>query len=113
MSLIVVYSPDQVLQRALLLAGVGEGRQAMQKRQTLLEDFKAIYGAHPMVLAQIWEDLQTTTNAQFRIKLGKYKRRSVNLKNSLRANYFLKRYPTETERKVHFGNTQKTMRKWC
>lgn len=78
--------------------------------EILLEDFKSYYGAHPIVLAQAWEELQTTTIPAARIDTTK--KRSVHLKNFIRANQFLKQYQTEKQRKVQFGNTEKTIRKW-
>ena len=41
------------------------------------------------------------------------KKRSVHLKNFLRANHFLKAYPLEAIRKLQAGNTKKTVQKWC
>ena len=108
---ILVYSTDQVLWRGLELAGMERRKFERQKRQTNLEDFRGIYGTHPMVLAVLWEKLQTTKTPSARIDTTK--KRSVHLKNFLRAIYFLFRYPTEVERKVKFGNTKKTIRKWC
>jgi len=105
-----IYTPEQMLTRGLKLAGMGARRQARQCEEENIEDFKSIYGTHPIVLAQIWEDLQTTTNPDARIDT---KKRGVNMKNFLRANHFLARYPSERQRKVMFGNCRYTLRKWC
>jgi len=110
----LVYSPDQVMKRGLLLAASGEWteeRLFAQKHTVLVNDFKAIYGAHPIVLAELWIELQTTTVAEARIDTSKT--RSVHLKNYLRTLHFLKCYPTEKVRKYQTGNTRKTVRKWC
>jgi len=77
----------------------------------LVRDFKAVYGGHPIVLAALWLQLQTTAVAAAKIDTSK--KRSVHLKNFLRSMHFLKRYPTETIRKYQSGNTRKTVRKWC
>ena len=111
---LLLYTPDQVLWRGLSLAGMSRQRQRRQKKHVNINDFKAYYGAHPMVLAQIWEDLQTTTIPEARIHpLGRYKKRSVNLKNFLRTHNFLKCYQTEDVRKITSGKSKKTLRKWC
>ena len=57
MAFILLYMSDQVLALGLYLAGIGATRQDRVKRETNLEDFKSIYGIHPLVVAQIWEDL--------------------------------------------------------
>ena len=54
---ILVYSTDQVLWRGLELAGMERRKFDRQKRQTNLEDFRGVYGTHPMVLAVLWEKL--------------------------------------------------------
>jgi len=117
----LVYSPTQILERGLTLAGADTKRlMNRQKRETTIEDFKSFYGSHPAVLAQIWEDLQTTS-ATFTNKKGHVvparidtsKTRSVHLKNFLRTHQFLKQYQTEKQRKLPFRNTEKTIRKWC
>lgn len=116
---LIIYTPSQMLQRGLELAGMSIDRQRRQKRESCINDFKAIYGAHPLVLADIWEDLQTTTRAlptadnnnatPARIDTTK---RWVHMKNFLRTMSFLRLYQTETQMKVQFGNTEKTIRKF-
>jgi len=110
---VFIYTPDQFLTRGLLMGAEGwtEERLAKQKHSVKCKDFKAIYGAHPVVLAAIWFDLQTTTVATARIDTSKT--RSVHMKNFLRSMAFLKQYPTEAIRKYRSGNTRKTVRKWC
>jgi len=111
---VYIYSPDQVLRRGLSMAASAEWKSARlwkQKHSVLVADFKAVYGAHPIVLSAIWLRLQTTEIAAARIDTSK--KRSIHLKNFLRSMHFLKRYPTETIRKYQSGNTRKTVRKWC
>lgn len=112
--LLYLYTPDQVLQRGLQLAAGNAWnpeRLMNQKRETLIEDFTGYYGAHPVALSRLWFELQNTPVAATRIDVSK--KRSVHLKNFLRANHFLKCYPTETIRKLLSGNSKKTVRKWC
>jgi len=116
----IIYSPEQVLRRGLRIAGASSRLFHRQKRETSVEDFKSFFGSHPAVLAQIWEDLQTTS-ATLEDKNGNTvsaqidttKTRSVHLKNFLRAHQFLKQYQTEKQRKLPFRNMEKTLRKWC
>jgi len=105
----IVYTPTQILERGLSLAGMSEARQRRQKRSSSINDFKAIYGIHPVVVADVWVDLQTTTIASAKIDTTK---RWVHLKNFLRTLYFVRAYPTETQMKVQFGNTEKTIRRF-
>jgi len=115
----IIYSADQVLQRGLLLAGGSRRRLAKQKKSSNIEDFKSFYGSHPVVLAQVWEDLQSTsatiTNKNGDVvsaRIETKRTRCVHLKNFLRAHQFLKQYQTEKQRKLPFRNTEKTIRKW-
>jgi len=109
---LIIYTADEVLWRGLKLFHIEPETLERQSRASHLEAFKGVFGTHPLVLAVMWEELQTTTVAAARINTQK---RSVHLKNFLRAHFFLYRYPTEIERKVHFGGrtTPKTIRKWC
>ena len=107
----LIYTPDQILHRGLRLVGMEDNNMQKQSRKSNIEDFKAFYGCHPVVLAQIWEDLQTSHVIEARIDVTK--KRSIHMKNFLRACMFLNLYPTESVRKVQSGNTKKTVRKWC
>ena len=68
--------------------------------------FKDHYGASHIVVAKIWEDLQTTNIPEARIKVLKF-------------NYFLEalnfnyRYKRECEREAQFDTSPKTLRKYC
>jgi hypothetical protein len=42
----------------LKIQGLDGKRQRKQSRATNITDFRAFYGSDPLVLAQIWEDLQ-------------------------------------------------------
>jgi len=94
------------MRRGLRLVGMKRARIDRQKQAINVSDFKSHFGVHPVVLAQVWEDLQTEA-------LINVKKRSVHLKNFLRSVQFLKLYETESVRKTKSGNTKKTVRKWC
>ena len=97
-----------------MMVGVDRERQRRQKRSTKVEDFKAHYGVHPIVCAQIWEDLQTANIAEAHIeaKSVDYRNSGCNLKFFLRAFHFLMRYSTDRERKCSSGAARETARKW-
>jgi len=107
---VLVYTPDEVMNVGLKVAGMSTVRQKRLRRKTLIRDFKSFYGASPVVLAAIWVDLQITPSEPDRIKIRK---KAVNLKNFLRSYEFLHQYKTEAQRKVTGGHTRKTTRRWC
>jgi len=101
---IVCYSGDQVMAIGLDMMGFPPARQQRVKRSTQLDDFQAFFGVHPLVIARIWEDLQTTnvqltptTTAQILASPPWLTYGMVTIRNFLHAFHFLKRYPTETE----------------
>ena len=110
--MLLIYTADEVLSFGLTLVGFDEHRQRRQQRKSNVEDFKGHFGTQPVVVAQIWEDLQTTEIAAARINTAAPKE-MVSLKTFLRSMHFLKRYPAETERKGSSGRRKKTVRKWC
>lgn len=102
------------------LMGFPPERQQRVKRSTNLADFQAFFGVHPLVVAKIWEDLQSTTvaltptaPAQIQASPPWLKNGMVTIHNFLHAFHFLKRYPTETERKGTTGYCKVTLRLWC
>lgn len=112
-----ICSVDEVLSIGLKMFGFDEFRQKRQCRQSNVDDFKAHFGAQPIVLAQIWEDLQTTTIAEARIKTSTCQNGMVAILTFLRSNHclMLMRHPTEREGKGQSGNCKKTFskRNWC
>jgi len=107
-----LYTPDQVMYRGLFLASRDWTMDRLFKldREILIEEFKSYYGSHPVVLAQVWEELQTTTIPGARIDTSR--KRSVHLKTFLRSMQFLKQYPTERQRRVQFARSRTTIRTW-
>ena len=96
--MVVVLTADEILQMGLALLGYNQHRQANVQRATNILRFKAHYGSHPIVYAQIWEDLQTTTIPEARIDAQK-----MHPQYFLMATNFLARYPTEQEQASTFG----------
>jgi len=80
--------------------------------RTNLVQFKLHYGANPVVVAKIWEDLQTTTVEAARINNPHML--SMNAFNAfLESLNFLYRYRRECEREGTFDKSPKTLRKYC
>ncbi len=94
--MVLILTTDEILRKGLLLVGFDVRRQQNVKRETNIGRFKTHYGSHPVVLAQIWEDLQTTENPEARIS----EKASADL--FLQGMHFLKCYPKETERSGTF-----------
>ena len=105
----IVYSVDEVLDIGLELSGWGGARKDRVCRETNIERFKDNFGVAPVVYAQLWEDLQTTTIKRARIKTSKS---AVTIENFLHSIHFLKQYPTEKSRAGRAGRCEKYCRKW-
>jgi len=95
--------------------------QINRNRDVAVDDFIAFCGAHPVVIAQIWEDLQTT-DLMFReregsplvpVRIDTQRKRCVHLKNFLRTFIFLHQHQTEKQRKLPFQRTEKIIRRWA
>lgn len=108
---LIIYTPDEVLAFGLKLYGYDDPRLGRQTRKTNVADFKSHFGTYPSVLAQIWEDLQTTHVAAARINTATPKG-MVCLETFLRAMSFLKYYPIERQRKGPEQSCQNTIRKY-
>ena len=57
----LILSPDKVLKLGLKQAGFDVDRQKVRRSDSLYR-FKTFYGSLPIVLAQVWSDLQTLDN---------------------------------------------------
>jgi len=115
MARVYIFTGNQVLQLGLEFVGFPLERQQRQKRSSNIDDFEAHYGVHPVIIAQIWEDLQRTLIAAARICASPpwVTNGMVSIKNMLHAFHFLKRYQTESERKGTTGYSKPTLRTWC
>ena len=57
-----IFTADEMLKKGLTLVGYTDKKlDRAKKQQTNVDRFRSEYGADPHVLAQIWEDLQTTS----------------------------------------------------
>jgi hypothetical protein len=105
----LILTDDQVMAKGLELIGFGVERQARVKKETNVRRFKDGYGSAPLVYAQIWEDLQTTTIVAAHVA-GTHKYLVKAFKYFMSALHFLTNYSTESQRGGRFQNCEKTCR---
>ena len=102
-----VFTEDEFLQLGLQMRSNGTKTRNYRQRSRMVEDFRAIYGPHPAVLAALWIDLQTTPYEADRID-------SVTEPSHLLIVYrWLRSYESEKELRTNFGPDEKQIRKWC
>lgn len=97
-----------MLAYGLELIGFDEQRQGRVGRKTNLERFGQHYGSTPLVVAALWEKLQTTKRPAARIRVNRRK----DLTHFFQALHWMKCYPREGERSGIFKFCEKTCRKW-
>jgi len=110
-----IYTAEQVQRIGLRLVHTADPSMATRQSEAEnLEDFKAAFGADPIVITQIWEDLQTTTipKAKVEAKPPENRNSGANIINCLYAFKFLRVYLTERLRKGDQGKVRNTVRKW-
>ena len=93
MEAVTILTEDEMLFAGLEAFGWEMPRLRTFKRHTNVDRFRGQYGVNPDVCAQLWEDLQTTDDADAWIHPD-----DRDLLNLFMALHFLKRYPTEIER---------------
>lgn len=104
---IVVYTPNEILKKGLVVARYKRKSVNKVKKATNLTRFESRYGANPAVLAHVWEDLQRAPDPADRVPANK-----LNLDYFFMAWHFLKRYPEEFEREAQCGWHRDTCRDW-
>jgi len=104
---IVVYTPDEILQKGLRLLNYSRRRIRRAKKARNIERFKGHYGSEPVVVAQIFEDLQRTDIPEAYLPPS-----NARLDRFLMAMHHLKRYPTELEREPIFDIDAMQGRDW-
>ena len=84
-----IYTPEEMLAKGLKVLGWDKTNMTSRlTTQTKKDRFRGLYGSNPHVVAQIWEDLQTTTFDEARIDLSRR-----NLLHFFWAMHFLRKYP--------------------
>lgn len=104
---LVVLAPGEMLHKGLVFAGISEQSIARCKNTTNQEKFVNRYGCRPIILCQIWEDIQRTPLEEARVPPKK-----LNLEYFLMAIHFLRHYPDEHERAAATGFHRDTCRDW-
>jgi hypothetical protein len=106
-----IFTPDEMMVKGLLLLGWTEHQIGRVQDVTNLERFRSHFGADPDVLAQIWEDLQTTEIAAANINRHFTDRMKKDVKDFFATMHFLKRYETENERERTWRSSKNTIRR--
>lgn len=104
---LLLYSADEILVEGLKIAQQDGKRMQRVQRSTNIERFKDHFAVAPLVLAVIWEDLQTTSIPEARIDTTKPRITIVNFLHTL---WFIKRYPTEKSRSGKAHRCERYMR---
>jgi len=102
-----VVDSEEMLMEGLKLAKVKERSIRRCLHSTNVNKFLKRYGSMPLVLSEMWEDLQTTEIEEARVPKGK-----LHLKYFLMAHHFLRHYPVESERALWCGWHEDTCRDW-
>jgi hypothetical protein len=106
-----IQTPDEILRKGLLLQKFTLSRLNKNKEKTQLGWFQSHYGCRPVVVARIWEDLQTTEIDDARI--GDKGDMKPDIQELLHAINWLKEYRTEKQREGSADLSAKTLRKKC
>ena len=104
--MVIVITVNQFLKRGNELVGFSTFRQNSVSHATNVERFKANYGSHPSVYAQIWEDLQRTNHPEARIDT-----KVIHVDAFLMGIFFLRNYQTEIQLSSVFRVCEKTVRR--
>ena len=104
---LVILTAEEILRLGLRLLRYTNKQIDRYKKESANDKFRNHFGGNPHVIAQIWEDLQTTDIEEARLDIDP-KYRSCN--NFLMALHFLKRYDTEPERESRWQTSDRYLR---
>jgi hypothetical protein len=102
-----IFSPDEIMQEGLRVAGFRQQRIANAGIITNIARFKAFYGSSPAETAILWEELQTT-----KIDNARLQKNEKDIHYLLMALHFLFTYPTKHRAEGMFDVAIKTFYKW-
>ena len=102
--MLLILSADEILKQGLTEVGFDKKWQRIT-RAANLERFGYFYGSLPIVLAQVWEDLQTTQNPDALVSGTE-----SNLKYFFLACHLLKGYKLEAKLAGVFKISERTVR---
>jgi len=100
---------EMLVEGLKLLGWTEEKLNRPKEKRTNVDRFRGHYGADPHVVAQIWEDLQTTSVEAARIDVKSRRK----IKYFFMTLHFLKRYGTEVERETTWQISENTLRLHC
>ena len=104
----VVLTPGEILRIGLRLVNYTHSRiNRVKKKKTNTTRFKSHFGCNQFVVAQVFEDLQTSDNDEARLDKEK-----ISIKYLLVTLNFLYDYQTELKREPIFDLSPKTLREW-
>ena len=103
----LVFTAEETRMRGLELVGFDKRRQNKCNLALNNRRFRAHFGSHPMVYAELWYDLQSTNVEDAKICGSK-----DSFDQFLMSIHFLKVYGTEHERSGVFDTCERTSRKW-
>jgi len=104
---VVVYTSGEIMRRGLLLVNYTRRRIKRAKKWTNEDRFVTHFGSHPLILAEIFEDLQRSG-----VEEAFVPPQDANLDWFLMAMHHLKCYPTEKEREPIFDVDRMKGRDW-
>jgi len=105
----VVYTADELISIGLKLAGYSKRRMRRAKCSTNERRLIDRCGPKPVSCAQVWEDLQTTSDPEAFLK--KEHRHAVDC--FLMSYHFVRHCPVETEWEAMCDEPTMKMRDWC
>ena len=91
-------TPERLQYIALRLAGYKKRKLKRSSEKLNFQRFIAFYGLSPLVVAEVYHDLQTTEIEEARVLGGR-----LDLRNLLIAIHYLWDYPTESSMEARFG----------
>lgn len=106
--ILVPRSPDEMFVQGLMVVGFDIERQESVRLKKNLQRFSTHFKCKPIVLAQLWEDLQTTSVDEARIEPTQQK----DVDYYLMAIHFLACYPKENEAEGQLKVSDRTWRYW-
>jgi DDE superfamily endonuclease len=109
---LLIVTDEELLDLGLQLVGYSDDKIDRAQIETNEARFRSLFGSSSFACAQLWETLQVTETEAARVE-GTLFEREQHLKRFLMALYWLKSYPTETQREALFGSDPKTSRKWA
>ena len=101
---------DDILRQGLLSRGFSQKRLDRNNLNRRIAWFQSFFGCPPVVVEQMWFDLQTTVTVEARIGEDNIK---ISILDFLNALEFLKCYRPEINREGPTGRSCKTLRKRC